>query len=192
MSELLTDSEAADFDGNSFIARAMELWRRIKALAVDNPETATWLRMWTPVGGALMGLASTLGKLAVRLRSFENLHDLMPDELREELSEDLRELGDAFPDIADVIFGLSHLDEAAAAIANDEEARSMATTLLALAERAGDRVLKIGVDLVLGQRESPIHPDRVVTFIGRFEALAERVLDQLLAPAFNQAGETND
>lgn len=183
MTDLSELSEPLDHDAAEIVSRAGELFARLKALGADAPEAGRWLRMWLPVGGALLQLGSTLSRLALRLRQPGD-EDLLPPEVRDELWDDLQALAEAFPDITSMLFGLTTLDDLADSTLRNDEVRGTAQRLLQLLEHTADRLIDRLFDIVLGQRDSPVHADDVIAWSRQLEALAQRLLDELLRPTF--------
>lgn len=161
----------------------MSLGQRVRDVAMSQPEAGAWFAMWKPVVGAVMRLGKTLGKLLFNLRKVadaDDSFDPIPAELRAELIEDLRDITTDFPDIADVLFGFGNLDTALGALKDDDDTRSMAKSLYESSLALLDRFLDALVDVVLGQRESPLQPDSVLSAVERLEHVAQRLLDRWL------------
>lgn len=162
------------------VQRALTLADRIKTIALQQADAGAWLSMWKPVMGALVRLAKTVGKLIMSLRNLGEPTGAPDEDLRDEIAEELREIAEDFPDIADVLFGMRHLDEVYAALVQDDDAREAAAALSATTIAVLDRFLGVLVDIIMGERESPISPDKIVELLGRYEELVQGLLDRWL------------
>lgn len=169
--------------------RALELRDRVKELALNEPTAGPWLGMWVPVVAAVVRLAKTLFRLALRLKeaaTSETPIDPIDDELKAAVIEDLRDIADEFPDIADVLFGLQHLDRLLEIVTSDNDARNAAAAILGAVGAVVDRFLDALVDIAMGERESPFGPDRVIDLLSRYEEFAQQLLDRWLQPALEK------
>jgi len=165
--------------------RARDVAERVRTLALTDPESGAWFAAWRPVFSALMRLAGTLGKLAMRAGAMATTGErgeLIDDAFRLEVAEELHDLAADFPDVADVLFGLGNLDKVYRAVVDDEDVRAGAAAIARGGAALLDRFLGALVDIVMGHRESPVGPDRVLAFLERYEAIAQQLLDRWLAP----------
>ena len=179
--EELSDAEVVDSAG--VLERALSLGQRVREVAMNQPEAGAWFAMWKPVVAAVVGLGKTLGKLLFNLRKIadsDDSFDPLPADLRAELIEDLRDITTDFPDISDVLFGFGNLDTALDALREDDDTRTLASSLYESSIALLDRFLDALVDIVLGERESPLKPDRIIAAVERFEHIAQRLLDRWL------------
>ena len=180
--EKLSDTPSSDAFG--VVQRAAALADRVREVTMSRPESAAWFAMWKPVIAAFVRLARTVGKLGLKLRQIatsDETFDPIDDDLRDELAEELRDIGAEFPDVAEVLFGLSHLDEAYLALKGDANARAAATALADASLAVLDRFVAALIDIVLGNRDSPLQPERIIVAIERYEDVAQRMLDRWLS-----------
>lgn len=182
----MSDDEETTGDAEpNIISGLLTLGERVRTLALEPPSGA-WFAMWGPVLGAVARLAKTLLNLALRLKAATAADDPIQPidaELRAELSEELRDIADEFPDVADVLFGLPHLDLLWEALNNDADARTAASALLGSLGSVLDRFLGTLVDIAVGHRQTEFGAEKVVSFLERYEDVAQRLIDQWLVPA---------
>lgn len=180
------DSKANPWiDAAEFAEKFGRLRGRMQELLDSEGQSAEWFAMWSPVVRSSLGLAKTLFKLITRLRRVgESDESLEPpdDDLRQELADDLRDIAEDFPDVADTIFGLQHLDDLIDRVAEDASARAMATALAESAGRVIDRTVRLLIDIALDPQKSTFGADAVLATLARYEDFAQRLLDDWLMP----------
>lgn len=166
------------------VQRAIALADRIKTVALSQPDAGAWFAMWRPVGGAFIRLAKTIARLLMHLKGLASATTVEPADvdLRAELAEELRDIADEFPDVADVLFGMSNLDAVYSALMNDADSRAAASDLSTAIFAILDRFIAGLVDIVMGYRESPISAERVVELLGRYEDIAQGLIDRWITP----------
>ena len=183
-------SEPGDDPGfGAIVLRAGALAKRLSELTVEQSDTKAWIGMWAGVGAVVMRLAKTLFALAMQLKDAAVSAEPIPeldDDVRDAVASDLRDIADEFPDLADVLFGLGHLDRLWDAIMSDDDAREKAASLLSALSAVVDQFIDSVFDIVLGERESSFAPGDVINFLQRYEDIAQNLLDRWLQPALDR------
>lgn len=162
-------------------SRITELLARLRAVVAEREDSARWFAMWGPVVKTLGRIAMTLGSIALRMKSsvaageFQNP---LSEEDREVIVEELRALADDFPDVAEVFFGLHHVDRLVETVMYDESARSGASRIVKLLAAATERMVSKLVDVALGDKEAQFGPEEVLAFLRRFEGVTQEFLDR--------------
>jgi len=149
-------------------------------IVAEREDSARWFAMWGPVVAVLGRIAMTLGGVAMRLRAVAasgEMSNPLTVEDREAIADDLRALADDFPDVAEVLFGLHHVDRLVETVLYDESARSAASRIGGLFASVVERMVSKIVDVALGDGPS-LGPEEVLAFLGRFEGIAQDLLDR--------------
>lgn len=160
-------------------ARLDELIARLKDLLGQSEETMAWFAMWMPVIGAAGRLATTFGRVGLQLKAVATggAGPVWTEEDRAHVAAELASIAADFPDVAEVIFGLQHIDSMIDALMADEGARKAASKTLEAITSLVDGLITRLIDIAIGERQTDVGPDRVVEFIDRFEDSIETLLN---------------
>lgn len=168
-------------DAEQIRGSAFDLVQRLREIVAQREDSLQWFRAWGPVAAAASRLAFTASRISVRLAAYaveRGDGPLLTEDDRAAIASDLEAIVEDFPDIADVLFGLYHIDSLTEAMLRDDAARRGAARLSALLGDMIERVVSRLIDVAMGTADQDLGPERIIAFLGRFEDLAQELLDR--------------
>ncbi|MFP4599215.1 MAG: hypothetical protein ACLFVJ_13235 [Persicimonas sp.] len=182
--------DAGDEPEDSDVASAFgRMLGALRERAEAGPAAVRWLAAWQPLVAALHSLGVTVGKLIWRARQAhisDRAHGddrpLIDDEARDEIDARFRALREAFPDAAELFFGVDEIDRLIGETLENPKARETVTSFARLIEA---RVSAVSARLVgwgLAEEGPELSLERLEGFVRGLEALLQEVLDRWVLP----------
>lgn len=179
------EQEIFDADEATVSANLSQLAAVVWGKVQQRDELSEWFSQWVPLLSSLQDLGMTLTSVALGIRKRLDDEDqpYLSDEELAELERQLTEIFEAFPNAAEVIFGLENVDAAIEDILSDEESRSAAANIFAGLERRLDGIIQRVISWLAGDGGPDVTPEQLQAFVEKVERLLQEVIERWVLPA---------
>jgi len=160
-----------ELDSNLWLGRLKVVW--------DSIQPQEWVDSWIPLFRAGWGLAETLYAFQIALRGVDPSQDDL-GEILAEMVEDLKAMGESFPDAGQVFLGIERIDTLVRSLADHPDFQGWKSEFFGAISRLVDDIVSKGLDLLLNPESAGLYEVPLTRMLQTLELIAGRVVEELL------------